>query len=129
MSKSALCNSSSWSLLPFTAYTLQEVRRLTKYARQHEAEFARLVMGHAEQSDADGRRRKQKELYALTARDRELDRLFARIYEDHIAGKLDDDRYGRMSRQYTAEQKELAEKIQALTIKLDKQEAKAMGFW
>ena len=105
---------------------LQEIRRLTKYARKHEDEFARLITGHAEQVNMDERERKQKELYALTARDRELDRLFSRIYEDNINGKMDDERFARMSRQYTVEQKELADKIQTLTAELDKQETKAM---
>jgi len=105
---------------------LQEIRRLSRFAKQHEGEFARLATGHAKQTDANGQERKQKEMYALTARDRELDRLFSRMYEDNIAGKIDDERFERMSKQYTTEQKELAEKIHALAIELDKQEAKAM---
>ena len=37
----------------------------------------------------------------------ELDRLFARIYEDNTLGKLSDERYARMSADYEKEQKEL----------------------
>ena len=33
--------------------------------------------------------RKQRELDALTARDRELDMLFERLYEDNVAGKIE----------------------------------------
>ena len=105
---------------------LQEVRRLTRYAKQHEAEFAALVMGHSQQSAAFGLEQKSKELYAMTARDKELDKLFSRIYEDNIGGKIDDERFARMSKQYTLEQKELAEKIKAVRSELDKQETKAM---
>ena len=34
--------------------------------------------------------RKQRELDALTARDRELDMLFERLYEDNVSGQIDD---------------------------------------
>lgn len=37
----------------------------------------------------------------------DLDKLFSRIYEDNIFGKLSDDRYTRMASEYEAEQKEL----------------------
>ena len=51
---------------------LQEIRRLTKFASKHEGEFAKLVMGHSKQADTSQRERKQKELYALRGRDKEL---------------------------------------------------------
>lgn len=105
---------------------LQELHRLTRYASRHEAEFAALVMGHSEQSAAFGREQKHKELAAMQRRDKELDKIFSRMYEDNIAGKIDDERFERMSRQYTLEQKELAEKIAALGAELDRQDTKAM---
>ena len=99
---------------------------MTRYAKQHEAEFAHLVMEHTAQSNADERQSKKNELYKLTARDRELDKVFNRLYEDNINGKIDDDRFAKMSTQYTDEQKELADKIKALTSEIDAQEGKAM---
>jgi ATP-dependent Lon protease len=106
--------------------SLQEIRRLTRYAVQHEKDFAALVMGHSTQADASQRERKQKELYAMTARDRELDRLFSRIYEDNVNGKIDDERFGRLSSQYTQEQRELAESIKTISAELDRQSDRAM---
>jgi DNA invertase Pin-like site-specific DNA recombinase len=105
---------------------LQEIRRLTHYAIRHEAEFAKMVMGHSQQADTDQRERKQKELYALKARDRELDKILSKCYEDNISGKLTDERFARLDKQYTLEQKELAEKIKVISAELDKQESKAM---
>jgi len=105
---------------------LQEIRRLTKFASKHEGEFAKLVMGYSRQADTSQRERRQKELYSLRARDRELDKLFSKIYEDNCAGKIDDERFARMSKQYTLEQKELAEKIAVISAELDKQDDKAM---
>ena len=105
---------------------LHEVRRLTRYASKHEHEFAKVVLGYSQQSDSEQRHRKQKELYALTARDRELDNLFNRMYEDNVCGKIDDERFSRMSKLYTAEQSEITEKVIKLTAELEKQEKKAM---
>ena len=76
-------------------------------------------------AEAD-REAQQKNLWALEARDRELDRLFERIYEDNISGKLTNERFTRMSERYDAEQKELAEKIKAARKTLEKSSGKTL---
>ena len=70
------------------------------------------------------RQANQKELNALISRDKELDTLFNRMYEDNIAGKIDDSRFARMSKSYTAEQAEIAEKVKILQADLLKSEDK-----
>ena len=60
--------------------------------------------------------RKQRDLDALTARDRELDMLFERLYEDNVAGKIDDARFAKMSKRYEQEQGENAKKIKSLRL-------------
>ena len=70
--------------------------------------------------------RKQRDLDALTARDRELDMLFERLYEDNVAGKIDDARFAKMSKRYEQEQGENAKKIKALRLELKKDESKRM---
>ena len=70
--------------------------------------------------------RKQRELDTLTARDRELDMLFERLYEDNVAGKIDDVRFAKMSKRYEQEQGENAKKIKALRLELKKDESKRM---
>ena len=42
----------------------------------------------------------------------DLDKLFSRIYEDNILGKLSDDRYSRMANEYEAEQKRLISEVE-----------------
>ena len=48
------------------------------------------------------------------------------MYEDNAKGKIDDERFARMSKQYTNEQAEIAEKIKLINIELDKQNSNAM---
>jgi hypothetical protein len=105
---------------------LQEIRRLTKFAIKREEEFAMMVMGHSQKADTVQRERKQKELYAMTARDREIDKLYNAMFEANASGKIDDLRFAKMSSQYTAEQSELAERIKVLNAELDKQTNKAI---
>ena len=121
------CNSTHYVRVDFLEQVvLQEVHRLTQFATQHERDFIKLIGGRSTKAAESVRERKQKELYKLTARDRELDKLFNRMYEDNISGKIDDERFGRMTKQYTTEQTELAEKIKRLQAEVEKEEHTAM---
>lgn len=44
--------------------------------------------------------------------------LFERLYEDNVAGKIDDARFARMSKRYEQEQGEISAKIKALRLEL-----------
>lgn len=99
---------------------LGEIRRLTKFASQFEDEFVKALIGHSEQAMAGRRAARQKELYALTARDKELDTLFERIYEDNVNGKISDERFHKMSSRYEEEQAELTARIKALKAEFEK---------
>jgi DNA invertase Pin-like site-specific DNA recombinase len=105
---------------------LGEIRRLTKFASQYEDEFVKAVIGHSQQAGETHRLMKQKELNALLARDKELDSLFERIYEDNVAGKINDERFSKMSRRYEEEQGGLAARIKELKTELDKASGKSM---
>ena len=113
------CNATHYVRVDFLEQVImQVVRRLMKFALEYETEFVKLIAGKSTRTIENEQQRKQKQLYKLTAHDRELDKLFNRMYEDNIAGKIDDERFGRMSRQYSTEQTELAEKIKRLQSEL-----------
>ena len=105
---------------------LGEIRRLTKYATAYEDHFAEAVMQLSIHNAEADREAQQKKLLAMEARDSELDKLFERIYEDNVSGKLTDERFARMSEQYDTEQKELAERIKAARKALEKNATKAL---
>ena len=52
----------------------------------------------------------------------ELDRLFIRIYEDNVAGKITDERFSMMSQSYEDEQAQLKVVIQTLQQDIEVQE-------
>ncbi|MBR2847871.1 MAG: recombinase family protein [Clostridia bacterium] len=55
----------------------------------------------------------------------ELDRLFLRSYGDNVSGKIDDERFAMMNRNYTEEQKKLKEEVISLHQEIEEQERKA----
>ncbi len=125
--KKKCCTSTHYIRVDFLEQVvLKEISRLTKYAVRYEDEFVRLVAGHSQKSAEFQKQAKQKELKTLLMRDSELDQLFNRMYEDNVAGKIDDDRFAKMSRQYSDEQSELLEKIKALKTEFDDMTDKVM---
>ena len=103
---------------------LYEVKRLACFASEYENDFIKAMIGRSAKVAENTALRKQRELDALTARDRELDMLFERLYEDNVAGKIDDARFAKMSKRYEQEQGENAKKIKALRLELQKDESK-----
>ena len=105
---------------------LYEVKRLACFASEYENDFIKAMIGRSAKVAENTALRKQRELDALTARDRELDMLFERLYEDNVAGKIDDARFAKMSKRYEQEQGENVKKIKALRLELKKDESKRM---
>lgn len=105
---------------------LYEVKRLACFASEYENDFIKAMIGRSAKVAENTALRKQRDLDALTARDRELDMLFERLYEDNVAGKIDDVRFAKMSKRYEQEQGENAKKIKALRLELKKDESKRM---
>ena len=84
------------------------------------------MVGRSAKVAENDRVRKKRELDGLLARDRELDMLFERLYEDNVSGKIDDTRFAKMSKRYEQEQGENAGRIKALRLELKKLEDKRM---
>ena len=74
---------------------MYEVKRLACFASEYENDFIKAMIGRSAKVAENTALRKQRELDALTARDRELDMLFERLYEDNVAGKIDDARFAK----------------------------------
>jgi len=105
---------------------LQEVHRLTEFANRYEDDFVKAIIGHSMKMAEDERGVKQKELERLTIRDKELDTLFEKIYEDNVTGKISDERFSKMTRKYEEEQGELAKRAKVLRAELKKGNRQAL---
>ena len=105
---------------------LYEVHRLACFANEYENDFIKAMVGRSAKAAENDRVRKKQELDGLLARDKELDMLFERLYEDNVSGKIDDARFAKMSKRYEQEQGENAGRIKALRLELKKLEDKRM---
>ena len=121
------CSATHYIRLDFLEQVvLYEVNRLAAFANEYEHDFVKTMLGRSVKVAENDRARKQRELNALLTRDKELDMLFERLYEDNVAGKIDDARFARMSKRYEQEQGEISAKIKALRLELEKAEGQQM---
>ena len=121
------CSSTHYIRLDFLErVVLYEVNRLAAFASEYEDAFIKAIMGSSAKVAENARVRKQRELDGLVARDKELDVLFERLYEDNVAGKIDDARFAKMAKRYEQEQGENSKLIKALRLELKQSEGKRM---
>ena len=105
---------------------LMEFNRLAQFASYYEDDFVKEIIGHSMKVLQNDRANKQKELDTLSLRDKELDKLFTRIYEDNVAGKISDERFAKLSGKYELEQAELTGRIKLLKTELRKEHSQIM---
>lgn len=105
---------------------LAEIRRLTRFACKYEDEFIKAVSEFSKnnlQSQIDAY---QSETKTLLKRDKELDRIFERLYEDNLSGKISDERFQKMSISYEKEQSDIKERLKRINNLLDELSGKSV---
>lgn len=93
---------------------LDDIRRITAFAKDHEAEFVQMVTKKAKNALDKSLRDNKCELEQATQRIRKLDEIIQRLYEDNLEGKISDDRFSRMTASYEAEQHTLEQRVAEL---------------
>ena len=104
---------------------LKQLQHFLSYLQQFERVFIR------QQIDATLAERryelyaKQKQIEKDEKRMEELDRLFRKIYEDNVNGKLNDERFYKLSDGYEAEQEQLKHEIETLKAEVSESDTEA----
>ena len=117
-----LCTTHSIKNVVLHEIVLRNLREAIEYVTQYEAEFI--------QEAADSRLRerdaefshKRETLSKAESRIAELDNLFKHLYEDNVTGKLSDERFIKMSRDYELEQENLKSMAEVLREEIKQQE-------
>lgn len=60
----------------------------------------------------------QKKIDTMQKRQTELTKLFKRLYEDSVLGRIPDEQYRILSQEYTTEQKEIQEQLPSMEARL-----------
>ena len=106
---------------------LEDLRKVLRFSKEHEAEFIQLVMKNSEKVLAQELKQNQKEYEQAKARIATLDKIIQKLYEDNVFGKISDERFKKMSLDYESEQKELTGKVAALKENLESAKEQSMN--
>ncbi|MGN0575798.1 MAG: recombinase family protein [Ruminococcus sp.] len=104
---------------------LNELNKLLVSVKEHEDEFVQAAMNNSVQKQSSELTKAKKALKQAEKRIAELDRLFTRLYEDNVSGKISDERFAVMSAGYEDEQKKLKATVAELTTYIDTAEQKS----
>lgn len=105
------CTSHFIRLEDIEKIVLQDLREVTKYAREHQQEFLEAAKKRSMQETAKAQAENEAELAKSLRRNSEIDRIIQKLYEDNISDRITDERFEKLSTAYEDEQKNLQEKI------------------
>ena len=105
------------------AIVLEDLRRVTHFARMKEKQFAAYINSRNTLELRHEMNAIQKELDTMRRRREELSKLFKRLYEDNVLGRVTDEQYRMLAGDYTSEQKALEEQIPEKESHLEKLQA------
>ncbi|MBQ3160503.1 MAG: recombinase family protein [Oscillospiraceae bacterium] len=103
---------------------LSELRKMTTFVRENEEDFLQSAYECSQKQQSAELKAAKKRLAQSEKRVSELDKLFTRIYEDNVSGKLSDERFEMMSKNYETEQKKLRQIIPELSQFIEASEQK-----
>ena len=102
------------------AIILDDLKRVTHYARQKEKLFAEHITRKNSAETRQEITHTQREIDSAKRRDGELTALFKRLYEDNVLGRIPNEHFRLLSSEYTTEQAELREKLLKLEQRLER---------
>ena len=97
---------------------LARLRADCAFAREHEAEFVKMVEKKTRRQGEDAVKQAEKEYGEAKNRIEEIDQIINQLYEDKVGGGLRAERFSRMLTKYEAEQEELRSKCESLQTQI-----------
>ena len=104
---------------------LEEIRKVTAQARTKTTEFAEYIRKQSCSQSQKTLRSMMTELGRMQTRNEELDKIFRRIYEDNILGRISDEQFHSLSDSYMGEQQELKNKMTSLKCSIEQLQAES----
>ena len=103
---------------------LGELNKLLETVHSNEGAFVNAAMEFASTTQSQEVKKARKILTQSEIRIAELDKLFTRLYEDNVSGKISDERFAQMSANYDVEQKQLKQTVSELKAFIEATEQK-----
>lgn len=125
--KKGLCTSHQIRNIVLEELILDDIRRVTAFAREHEDEFVALITKQSKQEFNRLFKEYKRELETSQARVSKLDSIIQHLYEDNIEGKISDERFAKLTETYEAEQAQLNARIQEIQKFITENNEKALS--
>ena len=119
-----LCKTHSIRRVVLEEIVLRNLREAISYVTQYEDDFIQRAAERSLRERDKALAQKKAVLAQSEKRIAELDVIFKRIYEDNISGKLSDERFIKLSRDYEQEQEQLKAVVETLGREVKQQEQK-----
>ena len=121
--KKRVCNSAHFiRRVVLEKVILKRIQDVTSLASKDKHKFLELLLQDSSDKCKKELALGRKQLTQSQNRVQELDQIIRRLYEDNVSGKLTDERFIKLSRDYEQEQKNLTTQVNALQTQLEKQE-------
>lgn len=104
---------------------LGEINKVLETVKTNENEFIQVAMSNSVQIQSSELAKAKKSLKQAEKRIAELDKLFIRIYEDNVSGRISNERFDMMSTLYEDEQKALKSSADELRMFIDDAEKRS----
>lgn len=101
-----------------------ELNKLLTFVKKREDEFMKMAVENASTVQADELKKAEKSLKQAEKRIAELDKLFIKLYEDNVSGKIFDARFEMMSKTYKDEQEKLKSDFSELSAFVERTKKK-----
>jgi hypothetical protein len=98
---------------------IAELQTIARFLDEEEDEFAAMLESKTNKDIATEQKLAESQLATSRARVKEIERLYERIYEDNVNGKVSDEWFMKLSHKYEVEMDETKKNILALREKLD----------
>ena len=114
MEGKSVCTQHRITALNLYNAVLADIKRLANEALGDDRQMISSIAERLGKAEKDTVRQAERELKRANKRLSELDRLFAKLYEEHINGKVNERNYNSLSAAYETEQTELESRISEL---------------
>jgi len=121
------CNSHQIRNVVIEQLLLDDIRRVSAFAREHEDDFVQLITQKSKYETEKSLRDSKREYEQSQARISKLDGIIQRLYEDNISGKISDERFAKMSATYETEQKQLGSCVAELQSFIEQAKEKSLN--
>ena len=97
---------------------LSQIRHWSRFAQTDERGLLEHLLESGDREKNAALKKKTSDLTKTQKRKAEVDKLFARVYEDRVNGTITEQNFMMLSQKYQTEQAELTEKIEKLTAEI-----------